>query len=130
MELESLPCKGCSFCTRAHQQWSRFEDDVGEVVTLAVRPVSVQLEDTTESWISGYTKEQLSELQLQDPTTQKLISWISIDIEPKQKDLALCGPAVKYFYLNREQLVYKNGLLFYLWKDSTRDRLLLIVPEV
>ena len=68
-------------------------------------------------------------MQLQDPTTQKLISWISTDIELKQKDLALCGPAVKYFYLNREQLVYRNGLLFYLWKDSTRDRLLLIVPE-
>ena len=125
MELESLPCKGCSFCTRAHQQWSRFEDDVDEVVPLAVRSVSVQ----PESWIPGYTKEQLSELQLQDPTTQKLISWISTDIEPKQKDLAICGPAVKYFYLNREQLVYRNGLLFYLWKDSTRDRLLLIVPE-
>ena len=26
-------------------------------------------------------------------------------------------------------MVYRNGLLFYLWKDSTRDRLLLIVPE-
>ena len=71
MELESLHCTGCSFCTRAHQKWSRFEDDVDEVVPLAVGSVSVQLEDTTESWISGYTKEQLSELQLQDPTAQK-----------------------------------------------------------
>ncbi len=40
MSLESLPCGGCSYCTRAHNQWSRFCEDVDDVVPLAVRTVT------------------------------------------------------------------------------------------
>ena len=35
-EVASLPCGGCKYCSRAHQQWARFEDDVDDVVPLAV----------------------------------------------------------------------------------------------
>jgi len=31
-----LPCGGCKFCVRAHNQWGRFELDVDDVVPLAV----------------------------------------------------------------------------------------------
>ena len=39
-DLESLPCEGCKFCSRAHHQWSRFQEDVDDVVPIAVRSVS------------------------------------------------------------------------------------------
>ena len=38
-KLETLPCRGCPHCTRAHHQWDRFENDVDDVVPLAVRTV-------------------------------------------------------------------------------------------
>ena len=43
--LESLPCEGCKFCTRLHTQWARFEDDVDDVVPLAIRRISLDDED-------------------------------------------------------------------------------------
>ncbi len=36
---EELPCGGCTFCVRAHQRWTRFEEDVDYVVPLVVRAV-------------------------------------------------------------------------------------------
>jgi transposase InsO family protein len=38
--LDSLPCGGCSYCARAHNQWSRFMEDVDDIVPLAVRVVT------------------------------------------------------------------------------------------
>ena len=38
-EISSLPCGGCKFCKRAQEQWSSFEEDVDDVVPLAVRQV-------------------------------------------------------------------------------------------
>ena len=51
-----LPCGGCNTCTRAHQRWSWFEDEVDDIVPLSVRCVSVDsieercilVQDTTE----------------------------------------------------------------------------------
>ena len=37
--VESLPCGGCHFCKRAHKEWARFEDDVDDVVPLAVHKI-------------------------------------------------------------------------------------------
>jgi hypothetical protein len=37
--LESLPCGGCNYCTRACQQWERFSEDVDNVVPLAVKVI-------------------------------------------------------------------------------------------
>ena len=44
IDLESLPCGGCKFWSRAHHQWSRFQEDVDDVVPLAVRSVSTYSE--------------------------------------------------------------------------------------
>ncbi|CAG2251987.1 unnamed protein product [Mytilus edulis] len=39
-DVENLPCKGCQYCQRAHTQWSRFLNDVDDVIPLAKRQVS------------------------------------------------------------------------------------------
>ena len=36
---DTLPCGGCHFCVRVHNQWSRFEDEVDDVIPLSVRQV-------------------------------------------------------------------------------------------
>ena len=114
VDLADLPCQGCKFCTRAHQQWSRFESDV---VPLAIRTVSVSPDELDVRWIHSYTEEELSQLQRNDPCLKKLTVWLQTDITPSQRELSLCSPTVKYFYLNRSHLSYRNNLLWYSWKD-------------
>ncbi|CAC5406494.1 unnamed protein product [Mytilus coruscus] len=48
LDPTTLPYHGCRYCLRAHQQWSRFGNDVDDVIPLAtksviasIRPVSV-----------------------------------------------------------------------------------------
>ena len=36
IELSSLPCEGCKFCTKVHSQWAKFIEDVDDVIPLAV----------------------------------------------------------------------------------------------
>ena len=38
---EDLPCKGCKYCARAQQQWSRFEEEVDDVIPLAVHQLVI-----------------------------------------------------------------------------------------
>ncbi|KAI3369919.1 hypothetical protein L3Q82_024431 [Scortum barcoo] len=41
-EATELPCQGCSHCQRLHDQWVRFEEDVDDVVPLAIRQITVR----------------------------------------------------------------------------------------
>ena len=129
VDLVDLPCQGCKFCTRAHQQWSRFESDVDDVTPLAVRTACVSPDEPDIQWILSYTEEELSQLQRNDPCLKKLIVWLQTDITPSQRELSLHSPTVKYFYLNRSHLSYQNNLLWYSWKDVIGEKQLLVVPE-
>ena len=52
-----LPCGGCAYCTRAHQQWSRFETEVDDVIPLAIRSTGV----------TGWWQEEFQECVGVDP---------------------------------------------------------------
>ena len=52
-----LPCGGCAYCTRAHQQWSRFESEVDDVIPLAIRSTGV----------TGWWQEEFQECVGVDP---------------------------------------------------------------
>ena len=119
---EQLPCGGCQFCVRAHSQWSRFEEDVDNVIPLSVRSLKTSAEN-----IQGYTSEQMRELQKNDPDIQQLITWKEGNIEPKDNEMMLQSRAVKHFWLNKDLLVLKDGVLFYMWKQQ--DTPLLMVPK-
>ena len=123
VDLADLPCQGCKFCARAHQQWSRFESDVDDVVPLAVRTISVSPDEQDVPWFLSCTEEELSQLQRNDPCLKKLIVWLQTDITPSQRELSLCS------YLNRSHLSYQNNLLWYSWKDVIGEKQLLVVPE-
>jgi len=49
VSVASLPCGGCRFCTRAHEQWARFEDDVDDVIPLAVRSLTWEEAEALEA---------------------------------------------------------------------------------
>ena len=54
-KLHDLPCGGCHYCTRAHKQWARFNDDVDDVIPLAVRSVEVVLPDQATSGTQAFS---------------------------------------------------------------------------
>ena len=66
-EVSQLPCKGCKYCERAHNQWSRFNEDVDDVVLLAIKTLmSNGPNELPSSWLSGYTHKDLQEAQFAD----------------------------------------------------------------
>ena len=140
--LESLPCGRCKFCTRLHTQWARFEDDVDDVVPLAIRHISLDDEDpdwgdilspdftpSEEStfWLPRYSPEELRKVQHEDPDLAKLIGWLESGTSPALEELYLCSPMVKKFWLNKSQLEFHEGVLRYKWEDKP-VKLLFMVP--
>ena len=43
-----LPCQGCKHCIKVHQKWTRFQDDVDDIVPLAVRRTITKSDDQSE----------------------------------------------------------------------------------
>ena len=127
-----LPCAKdeCKYCPRAHSQWSRFNDDVDDVVPLAIRSIKSDSQvELTNTFLKKYTHLELKEAQINDPNIQKLIAFLTSGQEPEQKDLSICSPEVKYFFLNRSHLVLQDDLLYYQWTDNLCKKLLFIVPK-
>ena len=44
-DVQDLPCGGCKYCVRANEQWDRFHDEVDDIVSLAVRHISLDKSD-------------------------------------------------------------------------------------
>ena len=146
--LSDLPCGGCSTCTRIHHEWSRFEEDIDDVVPLSVRQVSVMkssqsllIESTGQvvrqiQMIPGddqenafkYSHDELREKQLQDPDVGKLLRWKEGIVSPSQSELQLSSPFVKFFWMNQTLLKVVSGILYYKWFEDHQSRLLFVVP--
>ncbi|XP_043972480.1 uncharacterized protein LOC122830832 [Gambusia affinis] len=73
INLSDLPCKGCRYCQKIHIQWAKFEDDLDDVVPLALRCIqprsstsngdqpSVHLPERPEvNWVESLSPEQLA----------------------------------------------------------------------
>ena len=127
--VETLPCGGCDYCTRAHNQWKRFEKDVDDVVPLAVRQVADANPDPVDCWVHRHTTSELQDMQAKDPVIGKLLQWTRDTGEPSQHELFLSGEAVKHFWINRQQLVIKSGLLYYRWEQPAEPVLQLMLPS-
>ena len=61
--LEELPCGGCRYCARAHENWAAFTDDVDEAVPLASNTLPLEAHVAAASVSSG---SQLAGNSIQD----------------------------------------------------------------
>ena len=134
--LSKLPCYSaenpCKFCTRAEEKWSHFDEDVDYVVPLSVRKVTVTPDIPNGSpnfWFPGYDQGEIRREQMDDPELNVIIGWLESKAELTQGDISLQSPAVKHYCLMRDQLVFKDGVMFYRWEDCLECRFLLIVPD-
>ena len=135
---EQLPCGGCKYCVRTHNQWSRFEDDVDDVIPLAVRAVglvssvasgsNVQDDGEVTNWFGGYSYKELREHQLKDQGIGPVMRWLESDEVPTTDVLLLQSPSVKHLWLCRSQLSLEKGVLYYRWEDVVPRRCF-VVPK-
>ena len=87
--------------------WGKFEEEVDDVVPLAVREFSLE----PGGWVENYNKEELRKVQLEDDIVGKVLRWLELGGEPQREDLLLSDPAVKYFWRFKEIWVLEMGYL-------------------
>ena len=122
--LQCLPCRGCAYCKKLHEQWAKFEEEVEDVLPLAAR--------RNFAVAAGRSVEELREMQLNDSVCGPILGWLESAVEPEQADLVMQKPAVRRFWRNKVQLRVVNQVLYYSYIDKKTgdERLLLVVPGV
>jgi transposase InsO family protein len=134
--LSQLPCGGCPYCTKCHVQWRRFEEDIDDVIPLAVRVIdldSVPKDDEEDhqvsNWINLMSSTDIRKHQLEDPVVRPLIGWLETGKDPENHELWLTSAATKHFWGCKNQLQLEDGVLYYDWVDGPFQRLKLVVPQ-
>ncbi|CAC5399678.1 unnamed protein product [Mytilus coruscus] len=132
-DLSSLPCKGCAYCSRAQRTWGKFENDVDDVVPLAVQSIQHQLQDDISiqesNWMKGWSLEDIKKEQEDDPDLKTLMNWLHTGEPPSEHELQLESPATKHWWNCKTQLKFVKGCIFYKWLDQAKPRTLLLLPN-
>ena len=136
-KVEDLPCGGCPYCRRAHRQWARFNEDVDDVIPLSVRSVDlsepeqslpVPESSPSSNWLESMSSLQLRQAQLDDRNIGTIIHWLEHNYEPSTRTLQLCSPETRALWLMRDQLCFRDSVLFYVWTDCENRSQCLVVP--
>ena len=129
IDVSQLPCAkdSCKFCKRAQDEWRKFEDDVDDVIPLALKSAVRQIV-VARHWIQGYSPEEIQKLQQEDSDLAKLQRWLKASESPKEAELKLSSRAARYFWTNKDRLTLQEGTLYYKWEEEWETRLLLMVP--
>ena len=126
--LTELPCGGCKYCARAHQEWARFDEDVDDVIPLAVKSVrSMRLADSS-NWFDGITEKEWIEEQEKDEDLSMLRDFLVSGMEPTEPEHYLQNRTVKTDWSRRELFKLERSILYYKWEDAKEVRWLHVVP--
>ena len=90
-----------------------------------------QLPVLDDAWLSQYTRTDLRKLQLDDPDLAHLHTWLE-DGKPTRDQVTVESPTVRNLWLQLDQLVLDNGVLYRKWhsvKKKTPPCLQLVVPK-
>ncbi len=93
--METLPCKGCKYCLKIHNQWSRFKSGVDDIVPLNIREIVMTSQDTSNTgtthskasdevdddentcnYMATYQPQQLRDLQVKDSDLKLIITLL------------------------------------------------------
>ena len=131
VDVSNFPCYPCTLCSRAHNQWLRFFDDVDYVVPLSIRKIKLSTDILyhEENWGTKHSLGDLRKFQKIDPELSININWLESGNKPTESDLSLSSPAVKHLWLHGSQLSFRNNVLYYQWEDAMEPRCLLVVPN-
>lgn len=73
-KLGSIPCGGCSFCSRNCQQWDRFSEDVDDVVPLALITTNPEFSDNVETMLAVDAKTEYIKINWGETRSKEDIS--------------------------------------------------------
>ena len=147
-DVKSLPCGGCKHCTRVHNKWVEFENQVGEASELAfstkemvsnsrvsfyeeprfncVNPVVSDAADSDEPVVMGIDKEEIVREQRKDNIFKFLFNFILNKVEPDEQELKLSSEGEIFYFMNRSLFSLKNQVLYQTVGVANH---LLVVPE-
>ena len=121
---------------QVHSDPSQETDDSGSSETLSQTLDNSLEEETTNSdntaisnWLVQYSSEELKAKQREDPDLAPIIKWLSEKENPSSHKLYLQSPATKHLWLCKDQLQFKDQVLFYHWNDKINCKLVLLVPK-
>ena len=133
IQVSQLPCAGCKYCTRMHQQWARFDEFVDDVMPLTVRSVDLDSGDDAEddAGLAFGKSIDWEKEQLDDPDLAIVMRWLSTAEDPEDSVLFLQSALVKHLWRMRDQLHIVDSILIYEWVDPTAvgSSSLLVVPR-
>ena len=133
-DLKNLKCGGCPYCTRAHHQWSRFDEEVDDVVPLSFRTPAVAIQMLQlDHWLpAGYTIDQIVTAQRDDANLELLLDFLESGEEPTEYFLMLASAETKAYWLSKEQFILRDGVLLYRYVSDDPfepETYKLVVPE-
>ena len=122
-DLESLPCGGCKYCRKAHENWGKFLEEVDDVVPLAGRVRRTQTDsdpniESEEITATQDTDERvtvsntLRDRQREDPDFQPLVEWLVESKIPSEGDLYILSKEAKYYWVKRELFFIHKSIIF------------------
>ena len=132
IDLEHLPCGGCTYCRRVQNKWKEFEEDVDYVVPLSVRRIAAEDENELDSvlWVKQYSLVNLRHLQKQDCDIYPVWQWMKENRDPEEDEFMLTSNTTKQLWACKDLLVFQNDILYYKWLISGEESCLLFVtPE-
>ena len=133
-DLKNLKCGGCPYCTRAHHQWSRFDEEVDDVVPLSFRTPAVAIQMLQlDHWLpAGYTIDQIVTAQRDDANLELLLDFLESGEEPTEYFLMLASAETKAYWLSKEPFILRDGVLLYRYVSDDPfepETYKLVVPE-
>ena len=75
----------------------------------------IYLVSQISNWTDGLSSIQLREIQLNDPDLGLIMHWLEHSYSPNSNELRMTSPAVRALWLTRDQLLFKNNILYYSW---------------
>lgn len=84
------------------------------------------------SWLGKYTNTQMATFQEEDSELKYLHQWKRAGDIPNRESCASLSPGVRRYWLNWQNIVLKDGVLFQKWinEKNKQNHLQLIVPSI
>ena len=76
-----------------------------------------------------YSSEELRDIQMQDSDLRPLFRWLDAESDLTQAEVHLSSHATRQMWRHRAQLKLIDGVLFYVWQETSHTRDLFIVPQ-
>ncbi|CAG2254855.1 unnamed protein product [Mytilus edulis] len=87
---------------------------------------------TNRTWLAKYTNQEMSVFQKEDENLKILHQWMSSGSIPDRDKAASLNPAVRRYWLNWQNVVLVEGVIFQKWilDEDGKHNLQLIVPAI